>query len=42
VARPHRRRDERILDHLGRGGESLDPLDPAHPSRGPPQGELSL
>jgi hypothetical protein len=33
---------ERILDHLGRGGESLDPLDPAHPSRGPPQGELSL
>ena len=33
---------ERILDHLGEGGESLDRLDPAPPSRGPPQGELSL
>jgi hypothetical protein len=31
----------RILDHLG-GGELLDPLDPAHPGGGPPQGELSL
>jgi hypothetical protein len=30
---------ERILEHLGRGAE---PLDPAHPSRAPPGGDLSL
>jgi Putative transposase/Transposase zinc-binding domain len=30
---------ERILEHLGRDGE---PVDPAHPSRAPPEGELSL
>ena len=30
---------ERILGHLGRGGESVDP---AHPSRAPPRGDLSL
>jgi hypothetical protein len=30
---------ERILEHLGGDGESVDP---AHPSRAPPQGDLSL
>jgi hypothetical protein len=30
---------DRILEHLGRDGESVDP---AHPSRAPPQGDLSL
>ena len=30
-------RIERILEHLGREAE---PLDPAHPSRAPPQGDL--
>lgn len=30
---------ERILEHLGRDAESVDP---AHPSRAPPQGNLSL
>jgi ribosomal protein S27E len=30
---------ERILEHLGRDGECADP---AHPSRAPPQGDLSL
>jgi hypothetical protein len=29
---------ERILEHLGRDAE---PVDPAHPSRAPPQGDLS-
>jgi hypothetical protein len=28
---------EQILEHLGRDGESVDP---AHPSRAPPQGDL--
>jgi len=30
---------ERILDHRGCADESVDP---AHPGRAPPQGELSL
>jgi hypothetical protein len=30
---------ERILGHLGR---DAGPVDPAHPSRAPPQGDLSL
>jgi hypothetical protein len=30
---------ERILDHLGGDGESVDP---ARPSRAPPQDDLSL
>jgi hypothetical protein len=30
---------ERILEHLGGAGESVDP---AHPSRAPPEGNLSL
>lgn len=30
---------ERILEHLGREAE---PVDPAHPSRAPPQGDLWL
>ena len=30
---------ERILEHLGRDAESVDPT---HPSRAPPQGSLSL
>jgi hypothetical protein len=30
---------ERILDHLGRGGESSDP---ANPSRAPPRGDLLI
>jgi hypothetical protein len=30
---------ERILEHLGRDTESVDP---AHPSRAPPQGDLSI
>src|SRR5690606_26299988 len=30
---------ERILAHLGRDAE---PVDPAHPSRAPPQGDLSF
>jgi len=30
---------ERILAHLGRDAE---PVDPAYPSRAPPQGELSF
>ncbi len=30
---------ERILEHLGRDAEAVDP---AHPSRAPPQGELSI
>jgi hypothetical protein len=30
---------ERILEHLGRDTESVDP---AHPGRTPPQGDLSL
>jgi hypothetical protein len=32
---------QRILDHLG-GGEDRASLDPAHSSRGPPQGELPI
>jgi hypothetical protein len=30
---------ERILEHLGRDAEALDPT---HPSRAPPRGELSI
>jgi hypothetical protein len=30
---------ERILEHLGRDAE---PVDPAHPSRASPHGDLSL
>jgi hypothetical protein len=30
---------ERILEHLGRDG---GPVDPAHPSRAPPERDLSL
>ena len=32
---------QRILDHLS-GGEERGSLDPAHSSRGPPQGELPI
>jgi hypothetical protein len=30
---------DRILEHLGRDGESVDP---AHPSRAPPHTDLSI